>query len=136
MLTPQSQLLLSQARRGQILEHAEQSEEALKIWLPTLEEAKSVVHDCREQLKTEIDRLCVTEEAMGKSDELEAATVIRTGPHRQRLRAGMHNLPKFVHLFRLLTEDTPGDVTLILVHTQLSRLSICVLSSLLTLITK
>ena len=80
---------MSQARRGQILEHAEQSEEALQIWLHTLEEAKLIVHDCREHLKSEIDRLSVTEKATGKSNELEAATVTRTGPHRQRLRAAV-----------------------------------------------
>ena len=61
-----------------------------------LEDAKSIVHDCRQQLKAEIDRLGVTEEAMGESDEIEAATMIRTGPHRQRLRAGMYLLPRFL----------------------------------------
>lgn len=88
MLIWRYQLLLSQARRGQILEHAEQSEEALKIWLHTLEEAKLIVHDCREQLKDEIDRLSVTEGATGENDETEATSVTRTGAHRQRLRAG------------------------------------------------
>ena len=89
MLILESQLLLSQARRGQILEHAEQSEEALDIWQHTLEEAKMIVHECREQLKAETDRLSVMEKAMGGSNDLEAATVTRTGPHRQRLRAAI-----------------------------------------------
>ena len=80
---------MSQTRRGQILEHAEQSEEALQIWLQTLEEAKAIVHESREQLKTEIDRLSVTEEALGESNDVEAATLTRTGPHRQRLRAAI-----------------------------------------------
>lgn len=61
----------------------------MQIWLQTLKEAKLIVHDCREQLKAEIDRLSVTEEAMGGSTESEAATVTRTGPHRQRLRAAI-----------------------------------------------
>lgn len=87
---------MSQARRGQILEHAEQSEKALEVWSHTLEDAKSIVHECREQLNTEIDRLSIPKEAMGESDEIEAATVIRTGPHRQRLRAGMYILPRLV----------------------------------------
>ncbi len=88
MLTLKSQLLLSQARRGQILEHAEQSEEALQIWLHTLDEAKLIVQDCRKQLKIETDRLSATEEAVGESN-FEATTVTRTGPHRQRLRAAI-----------------------------------------------
>lgn len=82
--------MLSQARRGQILEHAEESEKALEIWALTLEDAQSIVHDCREQLKAEIDRLSVTKETIGESDDVEAATVVRTGPHRQRLRAGVY----------------------------------------------
>lgn len=82
-------LLLSQARRGQILEHAEQSEKALEIWSHTLEDAKSMVFDCREQLKAETSRLGVAEGTMGETDEIEAAVVIRTGPHRQRLRAAI-----------------------------------------------
>lgn len=82
-------LLLSQARRGQILEHAEHSEEALQIWLHTLEDAKSIVYDCREQLQAEIDRLGLSGAAIGEAEEVEAAIVIRTGPHRQRLRAAI-----------------------------------------------
>lgn len=90
ILTPSvMQLLLSQARRGQILEHAEHSEEALQIWLHTLEDAKSIVYDCREQLQAEIDRLGLSGEAIGEAEEVEAAIVIRTGPHRQRLRAAI-----------------------------------------------
>ena len=87
--TEERLLLLSQARRGQILEHAEQSEEALQIWLHTLEDAKLIVYDCREQLQAEIDRLGLTGEAIREAEEIEAAIVIRTGPHRQRLRAAI-----------------------------------------------
>lgn len=104
--------MLSQARRGQILEHAEKSEEALEIWLHTLEDAKSIVRDCREQLKAEIDRLSVTEK--GGNDEIEAVTVIRTGPQRQRLRAGMYFLPMFVQRSGVTPEAAPGDVMLTL----------------------
>lgn len=90
VLTPSiTQLLLSQARRGQILEHAEQSEEALQIWLHILEDAQSIVCHCREQLQAEIDRLGLTGEPIGEAEEVEAAIVIRTGPHRQRLRAAI-----------------------------------------------
>lgn len=64
--------------------------EALQIWLQTLEEAKLIVQDSREQLEAEIDRLRVTGGATEESDDLEAASAIRTGAHRQRLRAGMY----------------------------------------------
>jgi len=83
-------LLLSQIRRGQILEHAGLSEEALQIWLQTLEEAKLIVQDCRDQLQAEIDSLGLAEGvSRGEGDDTEAATAIRTGLHRQRLRAAV-----------------------------------------------
>lgn len=88
-------LLLSQIRRGQILEHAEHSEEALQIWLHALEAAQAMVQDCRHQLKAEVDRIRLSEEltTMGEDvdadKEVESATVARTGPHRQRLRAAI-----------------------------------------------
>lgn len=83
-------LLLSQLRRGQILEHAELSEEALEIWLQTLEQARSVVQECRNQLKAEIDRLGLSEDLVSIEEvDAEGATTIRTGPHRQRLRAAV-----------------------------------------------
>lgn len=88
--------MLSQARRGQIFEHAEQSEKALEVWSHTLEDAKFIVHECREQLNAEIDGLSIPKDGMGESDDIEAATVIRTGPHRQRLRAGMYILSRLV----------------------------------------
>ena len=89
--TEERTVLLSQIRRGQILEHAEQSRAALQIWMQTLEEATMIVKDCRQQLQAEIDRLGLTDEPvkMGENDEIEAATAIRTGPHRQRLRAAI-----------------------------------------------
>lgn len=83
-------LLLSRLRRGQILEHAELSEEALEIWLQTLEQAKVMVQECRIQLKAEIDRLGLSEDLVSIEElDAEAATTIRTGPQRQRLRAAV-----------------------------------------------
>ena len=81
-------LLLSQIRRGQILEHAELSEDALKIWLHTLEESKTIVDDCRNHLDTELNRLGLTEDLSSTAEvtEAEGAIATRTGPHRQRLR--------------------------------------------------
>ncbi len=84
-------LLLSRIRRGQILEHAELSEEALEIWLLTLEEARVIVEDCRSQLKAEVNRLGLTEgpSSIGDVPEADGVTATRTGPHRQRLRAAI-----------------------------------------------
>ena len=89
--TEERTLLLSKVRRGQILEHAGHSQDALKIWLQTLEEAKAIVQDCRDQLQAEIDRLGLTEELVttGESDDSEAAAATRTGLHRHRLRAAI-----------------------------------------------
>jgi E3 ubiquitin-protein ligase SHPRH len=47
-------LLLSQARRGQLLENALQRREALEIWQKGLDRATQMVNDCREQLQAEI----------------------------------------------------------------------------------
>ena len=106
-------LLLSQIRRGQILEHAELSGDALKIWLHTLEEAKSVVEDCRKHLKSEIHRLGLTEDLllMGDMSEIAGASASRTGPHRLRLRAAIeieHMCTFFIAsaCFQIKTDET------------------------------
>lgn len=78
-------LLLSQIRRGQLLEHANRIREALNIWLQTLEEIKAVVEDCRNQ-KSELDKLVVAEPQNSGSEPL---TTARTGVHRQRLRSAL-----------------------------------------------
>lgn len=83
-------LLLSQLRRGQILEHAESSEEALQIWLQTLEQAKIMVQDCRDHLRVEIDRLGLSEDLLSIGEiDAEGAPTTRTGTHRQRLRGAI-----------------------------------------------
>lgn len=106
-------LLLSQIRRGQILEHAELSEEALHIWQDTLQQAKSIVNDCRHQLEAEIHRLGLTEDQVlsGDLDDIEGATALRTGPPRQRLRAAIeieHICTFFVAnaYFQIKTDET------------------------------
>jgi E3 ubiquitin-protein ligase SHPRH len=55
--TEERMLLLSQARRGQLLENALQRREALEIWQKGLERATQMVNDCREQLRAEIARV-------------------------------------------------------------------------------
>ena len=81
--------LLSQIRRGQIHEHAEQSQPALKIWQQTLEEAGTIVQESRRQLQVELDRLDRNEPIAHSKVEQEAHSIARTGPHRQRLRAAI-----------------------------------------------
>lgn len=84
--TEERALLLSRIRRGQILEHAGRSQDALDIWLDTLGESKIIVEDCRMVLKSQLDDLGV-EEAPGTESEGLIAT--RTGVLRQRLRAAL-----------------------------------------------
>lgn len=108
-------LLLSELRRGQILEHAELSEEALQIWLHTLEQARVIVQDCRDQLEAEIDRLGLSEDPVSIGEiDAEAASIIRTGPHRQRLRAAIeieHMCTFFIAnaYYQIKTDEKPTD---------------------------
>ena len=83
--------LLSQIRRGQLLEHAELSEEALEVWLHTLEEATVIAQDCRDQLRAEMYRLGLTDDSLWAADvaDAEGTTVARSGLYRQRLRAAI-----------------------------------------------
>ena len=88
--TEERSLLLSQVRRGQIHEHAEQTQQALDIWLATLGEARSIVRDCRGQLKAELETVSLQEANTKTDDEdAEAVAVTHIGPHRQRLRAAL-----------------------------------------------
>lgn len=84
-------LLLSRARRGQVLEHANRSRDALQIWQQTLEEAKIIVDDCREQLSQELCR-SATDTTAGPSTgdpNPDNADVNRVGVYRQRLRSAL-----------------------------------------------
>ena len=89
--TEERTFLLSQIRRGQILEHAKQSQEALDIWLRALEQSKSIVEDCREQLRSYIERTGLTNTDAQASEEpaVEGAASAHTGVYRQRLRAAL-----------------------------------------------
>lgn len=80
-------LLLSQIRRGQLLEHSNRSEAALEIWLHTLEEAKLVVEDCRRRFKSVVDE--VSEPADVETSQSEGLPTNRTGVYRQRLRSAL-----------------------------------------------
>ena len=78
----------SQIRRGQILEHAKKSQEALAIWLKALEQSSTIVHDCRQQLELELERTGVDSGVSPSADDLDAdgGANSRTGLCRQRLR--------------------------------------------------
>lgn len=80
-------LLLSQIRRGQLLEHSNRSKDALEIWLHTLDQAKLVVEDCRHRLKFVLDE--ISEPAEVEMTQSEGLPTNRSGVYRQRLRSAL-----------------------------------------------
>ena len=87
--TEERNLLLSQIRRGQIHEHAEQSQTALDIWVATLDETRVVVQECRRQLQLELDKFNAIGVDANFEGDAEAVAMTRTGIHKQRLRAAL-----------------------------------------------
>jgi len=82
-------LMLSRIRRGQILEHANHSQDALRIWRGVLEEAKSIVNNDRQQLSSQVARLGVADdfiETKNVSDTEDTNTSL-IGVYRHRLRS-------------------------------------------------
>ncbi|KAH8693534.1 putative SNF2 family helicase/ATPase [Talaromyces proteolyticus] len=65
-------LLLSHARRGQLLENAAHRWRALDIWQKGLKRATEIVTDCREQLRVEHEK---TQSSAGNSAEQETSDV-------------------------------------------------------------
>ncbi|EEA20842.1 hypothetical protein TMatcc_000840 [Talaromyces marneffei ATCC 18224] len=91
-------LLLSQARRGQLLENAYQRREALEIWQKGLERATQMVNDCREQLQAEIARakssgVSTSDQdsdiESGKDEADQSGKNNRIGACKARLRAAL-----------------------------------------------
>jgi E3 ubiquitin-protein ligase SHPRH len=85
-------VLLSQIRRGQMLENAKQSNEAMEIWLDAYKQSSAIVVECREQLQTEIELHRKQEDSpvdSSETDEDDDAGEIETRltAYRQRLRA-------------------------------------------------
>ncbi|KAL8723657.1 MAG: hypothetical protein Q9225_000100 [Loekoesia sp. 1 TL-2023] len=83
-------LLVSKARRGQILEHAKRSKEALAIWTVALREAQSIVSEARLRLQAESSTNSLAAQGAAQSsdrDGVEANT--QTGAPRQRLRSAL-----------------------------------------------
>ena len=81
-------LLLSQIRRGHLLEHANRSADALDIWLHTLQASKLVVEDCRNHLLLELNEVVLAD---GLEEQSKAGLIAtsRTGVQRQRLRSAL-----------------------------------------------
>ena len=93
-------LLLSQLRRGQLLENAMLRQKALDLWLASLERARVTVKDCRAQLESERAKFktAVISSNQGKilvdgesenEDEEGMDKDNRIGTYRQRLRAAL-----------------------------------------------
>ena len=82
-------LMLSRIRKGQILEHAKHTHEALRIWKDALKEAKALVADSRQQLSAETIKLGLTDRPMHLDDasESEDSPTARSGVYRHRLRS-------------------------------------------------
>ena len=81
-------LLLSQIRRGQLLEHDNRTREALSLWLHTLKESKAAVEDCRQQI-SESHEVILADSQPIENPGLGSLFTARTGVHRQRLRSAL-----------------------------------------------
>lgn len=84
-------LLLSQIRRGQILEHAKRSQEALEIWQATLTQASNIVQDCRKELSlaAQVSEVSESTPQNAEISTSEGNTNTRTGLLRLRLRSAL-----------------------------------------------
>ncbi|KAL1987630.1 hypothetical protein VTN96DRAFT_2871 [Rasamsonia emersonii] len=90
-------LLLSQIRRGQLLENAARRREALDLWQKALDRSTEIVEDCREQLRVVREKVRCAHGASetdgdtpsDKEDNEETDKNARVGTCRQRLRAAL-----------------------------------------------
>ncbi|OJJ47445.1 hypothetical protein ASPZODRAFT_114132 [Penicilliopsis zonata CBS 506.65] len=94
--TEERALLLSQLRRGQLLENAVRRHEALDLWVSALERASEIVHECRNQLEAERAKAlaatkadAATVEITSDNENEEIDKNSRLGTFRQRLRAAL-----------------------------------------------
>ncbi|KAH8422920.1 putative SNF2 family helicase/ATPase [Aspergillus melleus] len=96
--TEERSLLLSQLRRGQLLENSMHRRKALDLWMSSLERAGDIVKECRDRLHSEriSNRSTSTKAEHGtnavdasddESEENEKNT--RVGTFRQRLRSAL-----------------------------------------------
>ncbi|OKL64331.1 hypothetical protein UA08_00027 [Talaromyces atroroseus] len=89
-------LLLSRARRGQLLENALHRHEALELWQKCLERATEMVKDCREELRAEqtttgpnVANSEISDSDSEKDETDESGKNGRVGTIRLRLRAAL-----------------------------------------------
>ncbi|KAL4881503.1 SNF2 family N-terminal domain-containing protein [Aspergillus karnatakaensis] len=91
-------LLLSQLRRGQLLENAKRKQEALNLWKSSLDRASEIVRQCRERLHAEQNKQsipAINGERNGRATSIsddegeETEKNIRLNVFRQRLRAAL-----------------------------------------------
>ena len=87
--TEERMLLTTRIQRGQVLEYAEESLEALTIWKEVLREIKLIVKDDRQQLKLEIAKLGLTDKVAGDNTEVGSSNTARIGVYRHRLRSSL-----------------------------------------------
>lgn len=88
-------LLLSQLRRGQLLENATRRHEALGLWNASLAHAGAIVKDCRAQLDAELAKYRESAATLNgkkvsideENEEMDKNS--RIGTFRQRLRAAL-----------------------------------------------
>ncbi|KAL8767461.1 MAG: hypothetical protein Q9209_006047 [Squamulea sp. 1 TL-2023] len=88
--TEERAILVSQARKGQLLEQAKRSREALKLWLETLKDSQSTVLEARVRLKAQSNSNSPGKDGMatvtvGRGIEVHNAS----GASRQRLRSAL-----------------------------------------------
>ena len=91
ILAQHRNLLLSRIRRGQILEHAEDSQGALAIWEESRTESERVVRECRQQISTLLsgdDQMSNTGGYSGPSTSDEDES-FQLPIYRQRLRSAL-----------------------------------------------
>ncbi|KAL5363771.1 SNF2 family N-terminal domain-containing protein [Aspergillus floccosus] len=91
-------VLLSQLRRGQLLENAMHRQQALDLWMASLKRAVAIVKECRERLESERKKIKTTtdtpEKDVGSADTSDnegedADKNPRVGAMRQRLRSAL-----------------------------------------------
>ncbi|KAL3457770.1 peptide N-acetyl-beta-D-glucosaminyl asparaginase amidase A-domain-containing protein [Aspergillus heterothallicus] len=90
-------LLLSQLRRGQLLENAKRKQEALDLWKMSLDRASVIVQQCRDRLRSELNKQQIptangTSKRSGSISDDEGEETDknpRLQAFRQRLRAAL-----------------------------------------------
>jgi E3 ubiquitin-protein ligase SHPRH len=100
MRDEERQLILSQCKRGQMLENAKRSQDALDLWKLARDQAKTIVGECRALLEAELEKADQNaqdeegsskgkEVAVTKDDEEQAEKNSRIGTCRNRLKSAL-----------------------------------------------